>query len=172
MPHRRRQPAEPFRLQHEVEQPPRQETHQPRQHRDDFRNRRRVEFERRTRIVAQAIASRKNRRGWLRGRARRNGHADARAAIELGSLKLNPSNTMYKIIGADGKEYGPIPTETLKQWHAEGRVNAQTQVLPDGATQWQALGTIPELAASLPLTSQPSAAPSAANVAAATDQVN
>ena len=43
---------------------------------------------------------------------------------------------MYKIIGADGKEYGPIAVETLKQWLAEGRVNAQTQVLPDGATQW------------------------------------
>ena len=37
---------------------------------------------------------------------------------------------MYKIIGADGNEYGPITTEQLRQWLAEGRVNAQTKVPP------------------------------------------
>jgi len=40
---------------------------------------------------------------------------------------------MYKIIGADGKEYGPIPAEQLREWIAEGRANAQTKVLPEGA---------------------------------------
>jgi hypothetical protein len=57
---------------------------------------------------------------------------------------------MYKMIGGDGKEYGPVPLEQLRQWMAEGRVNAQTQVQPEGATGWQALGTIPELAAPAP----------------------
>jgi len=57
---------------------------------------------------------------------------------------------MYKIIGADKKEYGPISPEVLRQWMAEGRVNAETQVLPEGATEWKALGTLPEFAASTP----------------------
>ena len=54
---------------------------------------------------------------------------------------------MYKIIGADQKEYGPVTAEQLRQWLAEGRVSAQTQVLAEGATEWKALGTLPEFAA-------------------------
>src|ERR1035438_244826 len=54
---------------------------------------------------------------------------------------------MYKIIGADQKEYGPVTAEQLRQWLAEGRVSAQTQVKAEGATEWTALGTLPEFAA-------------------------
>ena len=54
---------------------------------------------------------------------------------------------MYKIIGADQKEYGPVTVEQLRQWLAEGRINAQTQVLPEGATEWKTLGVLPEFAA-------------------------
>jgi GYF domain 2 len=57
---------------------------------------------------------------------------------------------MYKIIGADGKEYGPITAEQLRQWLAEGRANLQTQVLPEGATSWTTLGQLPEFAAAAP----------------------
>lgn len=53
---------------------------------------------------------------------------------------------MYKIIGGDGREYGPISAEQLRQWITEGRANAQTQVLPEGATSWQPLGSLPEFA--------------------------
>ena len=53
---------------------------------------------------------------------------------------------MYKIIGADGKSYGPITVGQLKQWISEGRANAQTQALADGATEWKALGVLPEFA--------------------------
>jgi hypothetical protein len=53
---------------------------------------------------------------------------------------------MYKIIGTDGKEYGPITAEQLKQWIAEGRANQQTKVLPEGAIEWKPLAEIPELA--------------------------
>lgn len=53
---------------------------------------------------------------------------------------------MYKIIGADGKEYGPITAEQVRQWVAEGRANAQTKVLPDGSTDWKTLAEVPELA--------------------------
>lgn len=54
---------------------------------------------------------------------------------------------MYKIIGADGKEYGPISIEVLRQWIAEGRANGQTRVLPEGGTEWKTIAEIPELAA-------------------------
>src|SRR5436190_21091953 len=58
--------------------------------------------------------------------------------------------TMYRIIGADEKEYGPITVDQLRQWIAEGRANAQTRVLPEGATEWTTVGQVPELAALLP----------------------
>jgi hypothetical protein len=51
---------------------------------------------------------------------------------------------MYKIIGADGKEYGPITAEQLRQWIAEGRANAQTRVLLEGTTEWKPLSAFPE----------------------------
>jgi len=57
---------------------------------------------------------------------------------------------MYRIIGGDQKEYGPVSIEQLRQWVAEGRVNAQTRVLPEGATEWKALGDLPEFAAVSP----------------------
>ena len=53
---------------------------------------------------------------------------------------------MYKIIGADGKEYGPVTTEQLRQWITEGRANAQTHVQSEGGTEWKPLGTLPEFA--------------------------
>src|SRR5579862_5053534 len=53
---------------------------------------------------------------------------------------------MYKIVGADQKEYGPVTEEQLRQWIAEGRANAQTQArLDDGP--WRSLSSFPEFAA-------------------------
>jgi hypothetical protein len=66
---------------------------------------------------------------------------------------------MYKIIGADGKEYGPVTAEQLHQWISEGRLNAQSQVLAEGAQQWKPLGQFRELAATLPGASLPSIGP-------------
>jgi hypothetical protein len=66
---------------------------------------------------------------------------------------------MYRIIGADGKEYGPISAEQIRQWLAEGRVNWQTQIKSADATDWQTLATLPEFAAELatrPAVSPPS----------------
>lgn len=53
---------------------------------------------------------------------------------------------MYYIIGGDGKEYGPVSADQIRQWLAEGRLNAQSQVRTDGAAQWTSLGSVPELA--------------------------
>lgn len=60
-------------------------------------------------------------------------------------LTLGQSRVMYKIIGADEKEYGPIPAEVVRQWLAEGRANAQTKVLLEGTTEWKPLSAFPEL---------------------------
>lgn len=54
---------------------------------------------------------------------------------------------MYKILGGDGKEYGPVSADTLRQWIQEGRANAQTQVQPEGSSSWIALGEVSEFAA-------------------------
>jgi hypothetical protein len=61
---------------------------------------------------------------------------------------------MYKIIGADGKEYGPVSLEQMRQWLAEGRVNAQTRVLAEGTADWRTLAELPEFALS-PSSPQP-----------------
>src|SRR5947209_4015412 len=50
---------------------------------------------------------------------------------------------MYQLIGADGREYGPITADELRQWIAEGRVNAFTQAKPQGAAKWQRLDSLP-----------------------------
>jgi len=52
--------------------------------------------------------------------------------------------TMYKIIGADGKEYGPITANQLRQWVTQGRTNALTQVRPEAESEWRPLGTLSE----------------------------
>jgi TM2 domain-containing membrane protein YozV len=56
---------------------------------------------------------------------------------------------MYKIVGADGHQYGPVTADQLRQWLAENRVNAQTLVQAEGATEWKPLGSLPELGAHL-----------------------
>ena len=53
---------------------------------------------------------------------------------------------MYKIIGVDGREYGPVTTEQLRQWIREGRASAQTKVRAEGATEWKTLAEFSEFA--------------------------
>ena len=66
---------------------------------------------------------------------------------------------MYKIIGGDQKEYGPVTADQLRQWIAEGRVNAQTLVQAEGQTGWQPLSSIPEFATLLAATPLAPSAP-------------
>ena len=63
---------------------------------------------------------------------------------------------MYKIIGADQKEYGPVSAEQMRQWINEGRVNAQTKVLADGTTEWKPLAEVSEFAEALGISARPS----------------
>lgn len=56
---------------------------------------------------------------------------------------------MFTIIGADGKEYGPVSSEQLKGWIAAGRANGQTKVRREGSTEWILLAECAEFAADL-----------------------
>ena len=53
---------------------------------------------------------------------------------------------MYRILGTDGRQYGPVTAEQIRRWIAEGRANAQTQTLAEGALEWKPLGALPEFA--------------------------
>ena len=57
---------------------------------------------------------------------------------------------MYKIIGTDGKEYGPISADQVRLWISENRVERQTPVFADGAKDWNFLGLLPEFAGYFP----------------------
>ena len=66
---------------------------------------------------------------------------------------------MYKIIGADGREYGPATDSQLRQWITEGRVNAQTRTLASGAMEWKPLGSLPEFAVQFAPSTPPTIGP-------------
>src|ERR1035438_3519356 len=51
---------------------------------------------------------------------------------------------MYKIIGTDQKEYGPISAEQIRRWISEGRIDAQTKVQVGDNADWKLLADIPE----------------------------
>src|SRR5208283_5772110 len=55
-------------------------------------------------------------------------------------------NCMYRVLGADGREYGPINGEVMRQWITDGRANAQTKVKAEGSRDWQLLASVPEFA--------------------------
>ena len=57
---------------------------------------------------------------------------------------------MYKIIGADGNEYGPIPAEQVRQWVAEGRLNGLSKIQVDGSGEWKELREMAEFSTLVP----------------------
>jgi uncharacterized membrane protein len=77
----------------------------------------------------------------------------------------------YTIIGGDGREYGPVPAETVIQWLQARRADAATRIRPEGATDWTTIGALPEFAAALqqppPVPPLPSAPALPASVAVA-----
>ncbi len=81
---------------------------------------------------------------------------------------------MYKIIGADGKEYGPVTLEQLREWIRQGRVNGETRAQPVGGSGWKAAREIPELMDALlpplPAASAPGSAPPPAGALPTTSQ--
>jgi len=76
---------------------------------------------------------------------------------------------VYKILGTDKKEYGPVSAEMLQQWIADRRVNSQTLIQAEGSTDWRPLSQFPQFTdlAQVP----PAPASASAPVAPATSSV-
>jgi hypothetical protein len=55
---------------------------------------------------------------------------------------------MYKIVGGDQREYGPVTSDQVREWIASGRANGQTLAAFEGAP-WKPLSTFPEFADAL-----------------------
>lgn len=73
---------------------------------------------------------------------------------------------MYRIIGADQREYGPASADDVRRWVMQGRANAQTLVRPEGGGVWRTLGSLPEFAGVLAATTAGSASAGATRDAA------
>lgn len=66
--------------------------------------------------------------------------------MRAGPPESNERHHVYRIIGADQKEYGPVAAEQIRRWFAEGRLNRTTVVRAEGETEWKTLGTLAEFA--------------------------
>lgn len=56
---------------------------------------------------------------------------------------------MYRIIGGDQKEYGPISADEVRTWIKERRLNAVSLVRSEGGTDWKPLSLFPEFSSTL-----------------------
>ena len=56
---------------------------------------------------------------------------------------------MFKIKGADQKEYGPVTAEGLRQWIAERRIDGRTLIQAEGSALWKPVADFPEFAPAL-----------------------
>jgi TM2 domain-containing membrane protein YozV len=73
---------------------------------------------------------------------------------------------MYKIIGADGQQYGPVTAEQIRRWIAENRLRPESLIQAEGSTDWKPLNSFAEFAADLnaaPPTIAPLAPPPISN---------
>lgn len=59
--------------------------------------------------------------------------------------------TNYKIIGGDGREYGPVTLDELKSWIRDGRVGRQTHIWRSDLGNWLAASQYQELQSELAL---------------------
>jgi TM2 domain-containing membrane protein YozV len=78
---------------------------------------------------------------------------------------------MYKIIGTDGRPYGPVSAEEMRRWIAENRVNAQTLVQMEGSQEWKPLGSFSEFASGLKAVPPPIAPPPSAVTSRASNKI-
>ena len=62
---------------------------------------------------------------------------------------------MYRILGSDQKEYGPVSLEAVKQWIAERRANARSLARAEGGADWKPLAEFPELSEALAAAARP-----------------
>ncbi|MEI7730100.1 MAG: GYF domain-containing protein [Verrucomicrobiota bacterium] len=68
---------------------------------------------------------------------------------------------MYKIIGADKQEYGPVTADLINQWITQGRADGNTIAKAEGTEDWQPLAAFPEFSAALATKTSPTQRPPA-----------
>ena len=66
---------------------------------------------------------------------------------------------MFKLLGADQKEYGPVSADQIRQWIAQGRANGRTKAQAAESTDWKPLAEFPEFADALRAAASPSGQP-------------
>src|SRR5262245_37425740 len=70
--------------------------------------------------------------------------------------------TNLRILGGDGREYGPVAIEVVKRWIAEGRALASTLARANDQDSWRPLSAYAELAGDLAASGAPAEPPMAA----------
>ncbi|HUC85441.1 MAG TPA: DUF4339 domain-containing protein, partial [Candidatus Acidoferrales bacterium] len=55
----------------------------------------------------------------------------------------------YFVVGGDNKEYGPVTEADIRQWIAEGRLNAESRVKAESDAEYRRLALFPEFAPAL-----------------------
>jgi TM2 domain-containing membrane protein YozV len=78
---------------------------------------------------------------------------------------------MYKIVGVDGQQYGPVNAEEIRRWIADKRANAQTLVQAEGSLEWKPLGSFSEFASELKALPPPIAPPPSAVASRASNKI-
>jgi len=66
---------------------------------------------------------------------------------------------MYRVKGADQKEYGPVSADQIVQWIRENRLNRFSLVQKEGEPSWKALDQFPEFTETLGAVPTPASAP-------------
>ena len=59
------------------------------------------------------------------------------------------ASLMFRVIGADQREYGPVSADDVRAWIAQGRLTAQSLARPDQTVGWRPLTDFPEFAQAL-----------------------
>src|SRR4051812_46723989 len=72
---------------------------------------------------------------------------------------------MYRIIGGDQKEYGPVSADEVRRWITERRLHATSLVKADGTADWKPLSVFPEFSSTLASMASPVPFPAAAPAA-------
>src|ERR1700744_5201274 len=65
----------------------------------------------------------------------------------------------YRIVGNDGKIYGPVSADQIRAWIVQGRVESRTPIFVDGATDWSFVGMLPEFAGNFNASPPPAGPP-------------
>jgi hypothetical protein len=69
---------------------------------------------------------------------------------------------MYRILGADNQEYGPVPPEVVRRWISERRLDARSMVRREGDPAWKPLAEFPEFQGGGPPAPKPGSPPASA----------